>query len=98
MKIFPKDTLRDLWKQYPDARASLETWYQVIESMTFENTNQIIGFFSDADVVKNGRIVFNICKNKYRLIAKFEYERQMIFVRFIGNHKENDKFENIKDL
>ena len=98
MRIFSKGTLRGFWEDYPDARASLETWYQLVELINFENPNMVIKFFKDADVIKNGRIVFNICNNKYRLIAKFEYERQMVFVRFVGTHKDYDKIENIKDI
>ena len=98
MRIFSKGTLRGFWEEYLDARASLETWYQLVELINFENPNMVIKFFKDADVVKNGRIVFNICKNKYRLIAKFEYERQMVFVRFVGTHKDYDKIGNIKDI
>ena len=98
MRIFSKGTLRGFREDYPDARASLETWYQLVELINFENPNMVIKFFKDADVVKNGRIVFNICNNKYRLIAKFEYERKMVFVRFIGTHKDYDKIENIKDI
>jgi len=42
--------------------------------------------------------VFNICRNKYRLIVKFEYERKFAFVRFIGNHNDYDKLKNIENI
>ena len=63
--------------------------------MSFETPNQVIRHFKGADTVGNGRIVFNIARNKYRLIAKFEYEKKLVFVRFIGTHKE---YDNIKDI
>ncbi len=34
------------------------------------------------------RIVFNIARNKYRLIAAFNYEFQLCFVKYIGTHTE----------
>lgn len=98
MRIFSKGTLRQFWEQYPDARPSLETWYEVIEKMSFKYPSEITKFFKDADTLKNNRIVFDICDNKYRLIVKFEYKYQLAFVRFIGTHKEYDNITNIHNI
>jgi mRNA interferase HigB len=98
MRIFTKGTLRDFWEEYPDSMASLQTWYEVNEEMDFTSPNEVIMLFKDSDIVGNGRIVFNICKNKYRLIAKYEYSKGFVFVRFIGTHKEYDKIKDIKDI
>jgi mRNA interferase HigB len=98
MRIFSKGTLRAFWETYPDARPSLETWYATIERMTFKNPNEVIRFFKDSDTVKNNRIVFDICDNKYRLIVKFEYQFQYAFIRFIGTHKEYDKIKKIETI
>ena len=96
MRIFSKGTLREFWETYPDARPSLETWYATVESVIFKNPNEIIRFFKDSDTVKNNRIVFDICDNKYRLIVTFEYQFQYAFIRFIGTHKEYDKIKKIE--
>jgi mRNA interferase HigB len=98
MRIFSRRTLRSFWEEYPDARASLEFWYDTIENSEFDYPSEVIAMFKNADIVGNKRIVFNIARNKYRLIAKFEYERQSAYVRFIGTHKEYDKIENIENL
>lgn len=47
--------------------------------------------FPNASIVGNGRIVFNIKRNYYRLIAKFEFRLDKVFIRFIGTHKQYDK-------
>ncbi len=86
------------WEQHADARSTLEFWYDTVESNNFSNPNVVIAFFKNADSVGNGRIVFNIAHNKYRLIAKFQYEKQFVFVRFIGTHKEYDKIEDISNI
>ncbi|MFN8357488.1 MAG: type II toxin-antitoxin system HigB family toxin [Spirosomataceae bacterium] len=98
MRIFSRGTLRTFWEQHQDAQASLEFWYDTVENMDFENPNQVIAYFNEADKVGNGRVVFNIAHNKYRLIAKFEYERKFVFVRFIGTHKEYDKIQDIANI
>lgn len=98
MRIFSKGTLRRFWEEYPDAKPSLEFWYDTIENGDFEYPSDIIALFKNADTVGNGRIVFNIARNKYRLIAKFQYDLKFVFVRFIGTHKEYDKIEEIENI
>lgn len=49
--------------------------------------------FKGADYVGNERIVFNITQNKYRLVAAFNYDFQLCFVKFLGTHKEYDKID-----
>lgn len=44
-----------------------------------------------ASILKAGRVVFNICGNKYRLITHINYLRQWVFIRFIGTHNDYDK-------
>lgn len=98
MRIYSKGTLRKFWEKHSDARISLEFWYSVIEAQKFESPHEIITYFRNADQVGNGRIVFNIANNKYRLIVKFEYSIQCVFVRFIGTHNEYDNIKDIKNI
>ena len=98
MRVLSKSTLRKFWETYTDSKASLEFWYDTVENTDFRTPNDVIRHFKNADTVGNGRIVFNIAQNKYRLIAKFEYERQYVFVRFIGTHKEYDKITDIQNI
>jgi mRNA interferase HigB len=44
-------------------------------------------------VVANNRIVFNVKGNDYRLIAAVHYNRGMMFIRFVGTHREYDKID-----
>ena len=49
--------------------------------------------YANASILKDSRIVFNIKGNSYRLVAKFNFGKQWIFIRFIGTHKEYDKID-----
>lgn len=98
MRIFSKSTLRKFWEEHPDARNSLEFWYDTIENVTFRIPSDVINHFKTADTVGNGRIVSNIAGNKYRLVAKFQYEIQFVFVRFIGTHQDYDKIQDIANI
>jgi len=98
MRIYSHKTLKEFWDKYPDARTSLEIWYEKMEENTYENPNQMIEDFKGADIVGNGRIVFNIALNKYRLVAYVRYKFFAVYVRFLGTHKEYDKIKDISNI
>ncbi len=91
MRIFSRGTLVDFWNKNPRAEKPLKTFYSVVSKNEFKNSNEVIQFFNTADVVKDGKIIFNICRNDYRLIVQFRYDRHLAFILFVGTHKEYDK-------
>lgn len=97
MRIIAKGTLREFWEQNSDAETGLRFWYAKISKNDWNNPNEVITGFNGADTVGNGRIVFNICKNKYRLIVFFRYDIQIAYIRFIGTHKEYDAITDIQN-
>ncbi len=46
--------------------------------------------FSSTSIINATRVVLNIDGNKYRLICIVRFDKQVIFIRFIGTHKEYD--------
>lgn len=69
-----------------------------MKNSNYQNVNDVKTETPSADQVGNNRVVFNICRNKYRLIVVFGYIMQAIYIRFIGTHKEYDKIEDIKNI
>lgn len=96
MRIITKGTLREFWEKYPDSEQELKYWYDKIKNANYQTPNEVIEDNPRTDIVGNNRIVFNICRNKYRLIALFRYKLQTVYIRFIGTHKEYDTIEDIK--
>jgi len=92
MRIISKKTLKDFYelKQYMDSKNSLESWYQEVLKADWNNPNKVKKQFGNASVVGDNRVVFNIHGNKYRLIVKINYFVKIIFIRFIGTHKQYD--------
>ena len=40
--------------------------------------------------VANDRVVFNVKGNDYRIICAMDYPRQVMFIKFVGTHREYD--------
>lgn len=92
-RIFAKGALRDFWENRPDAEQYLKTWYDTAINADWKSPSDIKKSYANASVLKSGRIVLNIRGNNYRLVTKINFEKQWIFIRFIGTHEEYDKID-----
>lgn len=93
MRVIAKKVLRDFWHTHTDSEEFLKSWYKEASRAIWNNPVDIKNKYAKASILKNGRVVFNICGNKYRLIVDINYERKWVFIRFIGTHSEYDKID-----
>jgi mRNA interferase HigB len=93
MRIIALATLRDFWKRHPDAEIPLRSWYTLASRSDWRRPADVKAAYRNASVVANNHIVFNIKGNDYRLVAAVHYNRGMLFIRFVGTHREYDKID-----
>jgi mRNA interferase HigB len=92
-RIFAKSTLRQFWEKHPDSEQYLKTWYDTAMNADWKTPADIKKTYANASILKDSRVVFNIKGNSYRLVVKFNFEKQWIFIRFIGDHAEYEKID-----
>ena len=99
MRIIAFRTLREFFEkpEYTDSETSLQAWYHDTKIAKWKSSNELKRQYKSASIVGEGRVVFNIKGNDYRLVVAIDYEFQVIFVRFIGTHKQYDKI-NVKTI
>lgn len=93
MRLITLGTLRTCWEAHPDSREQLQAWHQVVKAAKWSNSNEVKAQYGNASIIGGNRVVFNIAGNKYRLIVKIHYNTSIVFVRFIGTHKEYDQID-----
>lgn len=93
MRIISIKTLKDYWQKEPEAEEELKAWYSEAKNTTWKTPADIKEKYRNASILKAGRVVFNICGNKYRLVVWINYQYSMVYIRFIGTHKEYDKID-----
>ncbi len=46
-----------------------------------------------ASILKDGRVVFNIAGNKYRIVVWINFPCRVVYIRFIGTHRQYDAID-----
>ena len=96
MRVIAKQMLRKYWEGSPgrsDAKRALEAWHREARRACWKSPQEIRQRYATASVLKGGRIVFNICGNRYRLVVRINFEHQIAYIRFVGTHAEYDAID-----
>jgi mRNA interferase HigB len=91
--IISRKTLREFGERFPDAKDALDSWYAEVKAAVWRDPSDIKAQYRNASILKGGRVVFNICGNKYRVIVKINYPISVIYIRFVGTHKDYDAID-----
>lgn len=96
MHVITKKTLDDFSMKHPQSRVALGTWYKKMKKLRPESVNKVNRLFKGTDYIGDDRYVFNICGNKYRIVALIFISTQIVFIRFIGTHAEYNRINSKK--
>jgi mRNA interferase HigB len=91
MRVISRKWLTELARRHPDAKPGLDAWFHEAESADWANPAQVKEQYATASILKNGRVVFNIGGNKYRLVVRINYAYRVVYVRFAGTHTDYDQ-------
>ncbi len=93
MRVIAKSALRKFWAKHPDAEQPLRAWHAEAKSAAWKSPADIKNKYRSASILHGRRVVFNIGGNKYRLIVKINYSYQIVYIRFLGTHREYDRID-----
>jgi mRNA interferase HigB len=95
MHVISRKKLVKFYEQagHQDAKGPLEAWYYEAKHAQWSSPADVKDHYRSASILKDNRVVFNIAGNKYRLIARINYDSKSVFVRFIGTHKAYDQID-----
>ncbi len=94
MIIANKELLDDFVQTHVQATKPLNKWIEVVKAAQWKNHAELKSSFPSADYVKNGRYVFNIAGNNYRIVAVVIFIGRVMNIRFVGTHAEYDKIDS----
>ena len=93
MRIIALSTLKNFWEKYPDAELPLRSWYAEASRAKWKIPADIKAAYRNASFIANSRVVFNIKGNDYRLVVAVKYGIGLMYIRFVGTHRQYDKID-----
>ncbi|MEA5617022.1 type II toxin-antitoxin system HigB family toxin [Cronbergia sp. UHCC 0137] len=90
MHVISRKKLREYCQEHADCCGSLDDWYFIASKANWDNLIEVQSVYPKAEAVGN-LTVFNIKGNKYRLIVSIDYEKQVIYIKYVLTHAEYDK-------
>jgi len=96
MRIIALSTLKAFWEAGPafrDAREPVLAWYRYALKADWASPADVKADFRNASILRDGRVIFNIAGNKYRLVVWINYPYRVVYVRFIGTHTQYDAID-----
>ncbi|MCW8889748.1 MAG: type II toxin-antitoxin system HigB family toxin [Sedimenticola sp.] len=96
MRIIALSTLKAFWEEhseYIDAKEPTLAWYRNALVADWSAPADVKQDFRNASILKDGRVVFNIAGNKYRLVVWINYAYRVVYIRFLGTHAQYDNID-----
>jgi mRNA interferase HigB len=99
MRIIARRTLRDFvdrragHKDQPALKAALDAWFDEVRRAQWANAAEVKSLYRTASVVTAERVVFNIKGDDYRLIAAIDFEKGIVWIKWIGSHADYDRID-----
>lgn len=96
MRIIALGTLKAFLKRsqaYADAHDPVMAWYRQVKAADWATPAEVRRDIGSASILKDGRAVFNIAGNKYRIVVWINYPYRVVYIRFIGTHRQYDHID-----
>lgn len=91
MRVIARKIIDIFIRKHPDAKSSIESWYQEARDAFWKSSMDIKNRYASASFLGNNFVIFNIKGNSYRLVTKVAYKQQTVLIKWIGTHAEYNK-------
>jgi mRNA interferase HigB len=102
MRVIARRTLRSFvealagHKDQPAVKAALDAWFNEVCKAGWSSSADIKRRYATASIVSAERIVFNIKGNAYRLVVAVDFEKGIVWIKWIGSHKDYDRIDVVE--
>ena len=99
MRIIARRTLRSFvnslagQKDQPAVKGALDAWFDEVKTAIWTSGADVRRLYSTASVVTSERIVFNVKGNDHRLVAAVDFEKSIVWIKWIGTHADYDRID-----
>jgi len=96
VRIIAVSTLKAFLRQgsaHGDAHDPVMAWVRQVKAADWRSPAELKRDIRSASILRDGRAVFNIAGNKYRIVVWINYPYRVVYIRFIGTHRQYDTID-----
>jgi len=92
VKVFGQAAIAGFAAKHPASRKPLQRFVTVVRAAVWPHLPAVNETFPATDYAPaTGTLIFNIGGNKYRLLARVDFEEQLLAIRTVVTHREYDR-------
>ncbi len=80
-------------KDQKAVKAAVDGWFDEVKKASWKSSADVQKFPSRASIVSADRVVFDIKGGGYRLITAVDFEKSIVWIKWIGTHKDYDQID-----
>lgn len=99
MRIIARRSLREFVdslagrRDQPAVKAAVDAWFSEVSKANWKSSADVKRTYATASIVSADRIVFDIKGNDYRLVVAVDFEKGIVWIKWIGTHKDYDDID-----
>jgi mRNA interferase HigB len=99
MRVIARRTLQDFvsrlegHKDHRAVKSAFDAWFAEVSKASWASSQEVKRLYATASIVNAERIVFNIKGNDYRLVVSVNYEKAIVWIKWLGAHRDYDKID-----
>jgi mRNA interferase HigB len=99
MRIIARRTLREFvaslagHKDRQAVKAALDAWFDEVRRAGWKSSADVRRLYATASIVSAERVVFNIKGNSYRLVVTVDFDKRIVWIKWIGSHRDYDRID-----
>jgi mRNA interferase HigB len=99
MRIIARRSLREFvasragHKDQPALKSATDAWFSEVSKAKWRGMADVKRRYAAASVITSERIVFNIKGNDYRLVVAVDFEKSIVWIKWIGSHRDYDRID-----
>jgi mRNA interferase HigB len=99
MRVIARRTLREFvasragHRDQQALKTALDAWFDEVRKAKWSSTADVKRRYASASIVSSDRIVFNITGNAYRLVVAVDFEKGIVWIKWLGTHRDYDRID-----
>jgi mRNA interferase HigB len=99
MRIIARRSLRESVEAHaghrdqPALKAALNAWFHEVKKARWSSAADVKRSYATASIVSADRVVFNIKGNDYRLVVAVDFDKSIVWIKWLGSHKDYNRID-----